>query len=353
MTGSVAEAIELQRNPEAASNQAGVDTVGLYQRINFTLYQKVVLPIDGFVFWVQANQLSPSAVFNKGIINGVTFNQPTSIAEGDEAATQCVPGSMHVEINTQQLEDETFDLNRIIFTSEQPIDAFNQINPTQMYLGEFEGLQFFFSRNSRWYQQAGLWHYQADAVYPDMASQIIAFPNQLNTNQQIVSNSLPIWLRFNNWQQPFMYFDNAVPIYPSFLSEENIKPPYMTVHIDPNQTESLATTAHLGHKLTHSQLARDVVKITMFGLGNDAALNFADLITEYSSTYPDLGILNTPIIRDEKRTQVELRAIAQKKTIEYHVSYNQVSARDIARQLILQAIPTFQIADFTLTPTGV
>ncbi len=74
---------------------------------------------------------------------------------------------------------------------------------------------------------------------------------------------------------------------------------------------------------------------------NDDALDFLDCVLQRSLDYDEFGIMNMPVVRDEKRTQSELNAIAQKKTIQFEISYNQNRMNSIARELILSAIPTF------------
>jgi len=40
--------------PQLASGLAqGVETISNYEQITFTLYVKLVLPLDGYVFWVK------------------------------------------------------------------------------------------------------------------------------------------------------------------------------------------------------------------------------------------------------------------------------------------------------------
>jgi hypothetical protein len=51
--------------------------------------------------------------------------------------------------------------------------------------------------------------------------------------------------------------------------------------------------------------------------------------------------MNMPVVHDEKRPQQELAALAMKKTLDLEVSYNQVSMRRIARQLIQSSVPGF------------
>ena len=56
--------------------------------------------------------------------------------------------------------------------------------------------------------------------------------------------------------------------------------------------------------------------------------------------------MNMPIMRDEKRGQMELQAIAMKKTIEIDVSYYQARINDIARQLIESCIVQYTVSPY-------
>jgi len=55
------------------------------------------------------------------------------------------------------------------------------------------------------------------------------------------------------------------------------------------------------------------VRITLFGVRNDQALDFVACVNQYSLDYDMFGVMNMPTIRDEKRTQAELNVIAMKK----------------------------------------
>ena len=82
----------------------------------------------------------------------------------------------------------------------------------------------------------------------------------------------------------------------------------------------------------------------MYGLGNNQAMDFQDYVFQYSLNTDVIGVMNMPVIRDEKRTQSELSVIAMKKSIEIEVSYYQARVNTIARQFIKSAIPTYMVA---------
>jgi hypothetical protein len=319
--------------PLAASLAAGVDTISEGQTVTFTKYVRVVLPLDGFLFWVRADILAPSAILNTGPLNQSPINQPPGIMT--PAATLTIAGSMHYTTVMSQGESTDRAIHRMVFTAESPVLEFASLGPNEMYLGEFEGIQFSFSQRGMYYQQAGLHHYSGDAIYSNMQSQIIDDPNQFDASSVVVSNSLPFWLTQNS----------ICPVYPSFLVPDNLPPPYITAHIEPSGTRALQTTAYIDQTGTSWALAADRVRLTLYGLRNNDALDFLLLVIGSIGYDGDtVGLMNNPAVRDEKATQVELGILAMKKTIEFEVSYYQQRVRDVAIQYILSCIPQFIIA---------
>jgi hypothetical protein len=304
---SIAESLGAQ-SQLAATLAAGLNTLSLNQAVVFTRYTQTVLPIDGYVFWV-----------NSGI-------------------TTTVQGSLHYSTDQQQNEDETIDINRVIFTALSQIDDFNQAAPTDLFIGTFEGIRFSFNARGSFYQQANLYHYVGDAVYPALASQLVDNPASIPV-EPIVSNSLPIWLIQNSF----------APVYPSFLVPANVVPPYITAHIEPEMTEAPSFpiygwpgTTEPGspaplHDLPSNQLAKDRVRLTLYGFNNQTAIQYLVSLIEYSVDSNNFGFGNSPAIKDQKRTQSELNVIAMKKTIDIDAWYFQSTADAIARRLILSA----------------
>jgi len=88
---------------------------------------------------------------------------------------------------------------------------------------------------------------------------------------------------------------------------------------------------------SHYQLVKETVKITIYGTRNYNALEFQDYVFQYSLNTDNIGVLNMPVIQDEKVTQSEFGIIAMKKSITFEVSYYQQNLLDIARQLIEHA----------------
>ena len=338
-------------------SDAGEEAISGGQTVVFTQYVRTVLPLDGFVFWVRADLLSESALtgamgYNT---NGAAYRRGLTV---DKPANQIVAkGSLHISNTKRQEETETYGVSRATFTSEQPLDqGFVSIDDMHIYIGTFGCVRFAFSDQQNFYVQAGLYHYVGDAIYPYMETQIIDTPGVLRTKQLITSNSLSLWLGLNN-NAPFYGFGNTIPLYPSYLAPPNIRPPFGTVHVVPEATRALASVPHIGHRSSHYQLSKDHVRVVLYGVDNAGAMNFVDAVNQYSADYNFFGMMSDPIMRDEKMLQDELSIIAQKKSIEYDISYYQSSVRDIARQIICQAIPTFQEIRPTFyaanTPIGV
>lgn len=304
---SIADSLDHQSILEAPL-EAGLENISQNQTITFTVYQKLILPLDGFVFWVRGDLVDPPLT----------------------PLTQTVKGSLHRSVNEAQDEDGTYGVNRIVFTSEEMVDQLNVVSPTTMMLGEIDGIRFSFNSMGT-YKQAGIFHYLGNALYPFMASQIIDTTDQLDALEIVVSNSLPIWLTL----------DDIMPMWPSFLVDDNIVPPYASVHVMPDQTAAIQSVPLIDSNSSHWQLARDLVRITIYGLNNKQALAFQDLVIAYSIDTDNLGIMNMPIIRDAKRIQSELNVIAMGKVIEFEVSYYQSAIYDIARKYILSCVPTY------------
>ena len=296
----------------------GVNSLSRQQTIVFQQYQKYVFEIDGYVFWTP------------------TGNSMT------------VSGSLHYGTEQVQEEDQTIGINSVIFTSLSEITTFNTLNNDTLWIAEWqvpdgESIKIAFSRRGSYYQQAGLFHYAGFAVYPALESQIIGGANQLPVGP-IVSNSLPIWLSLSQY----------APVYPSFLVADNISPPYITAHIEPEFTTTLQgfpqyTWPGNPSPLTNlqpmasTQLMKDRVKLTLYGLTNQQAIQYLSYLMSYSMDTDSFGFMNSPAIRDEKRAQSEIAAIAMKKVIEIDASYYQGTSDAIARRLILGGTVTTTI----------
>jgi len=322
---SIAESYDSQ-GKLAAPLKAGLETLSDNQTIRFTRYVKAVLPLDGFVFWIRSDLASQAQICQCYQYSGFVPKDGTA----PYGNVVDIPGSFHYASEVVQEEDQSIAVNKIIFTAEQPIQEFNFIGPHIMYIGEFEGIRFAFNHRKWFYKQADIYHYEGHAVFPALETQLIDDISQLDLSNVVVSNSLPIWLTLNKF----------MPMYPSYLVLDNVEPPYASVHIIPESTQAIAERPQWGPTGTHSQLVKEKVRITLYGLRNFNALDFQDYVFQYSLDNPSVfGVMNMPVMQDLKRTQSELLVIAQKKQFEIEINYYQLRVREIARQLILHCIP--------------
>jgi hypothetical protein len=312
------------KTPLGAALADGLNTISLNQEITFSLYVKIVLPLDGYVFWVNSAILSDSAIYNASQYNKFLYDQPPDRLPARSVKVQ---GSLHYSSQTNQLEDRTAVFSHVIFTSLSEIVDFQSINPQIMYVADWEGMKFAFNRRDAFYKQADLYHYRGDPLYSIMDTQLVDSIDQIDTDRVIVSNSLPIWLTLNQ------YF----PMYPSFLVQQNLPPPYASVHIEPSSTQALQSFPRLNEYSSHFQLVKETVRITIYGTRNYNALEFQDYVFQYSLDTDNIGILNMPVVQDEKVTQSEFGIIAQKKVITFEISYYQENIRNLARRLIEHA----------------
>ncbi|HGN6747218.1 TPA: hypothetical protein ACKWSA_004387, partial [Yersinia enterocolitica] len=54
----------------------------------------------------------------------------------------------------------------------------------------------------------------------------------------------------------------------------------------------------------------------------------------------EMGIMNIPVVQDERVTQNELNVIAMRKTIKFKINYYQQRMRNVARKLVISVIPS-------------
>ena len=335
---SLEEYVGTQRPQLGAAVEAGWETLSQWGEITFTKYVRLVLPLDGFVFWVRADILSKSALLNAAALNTVPFNAPARVVT--PASTLTVLASVHHATDLLQEETKTRTTNRVVVTTKQEIQDFNQIGPNVLFLCTLGEIQFAFSSRGYFYEQAQTWHYAGNAVYSDMASQIIDSPAGFDTANVVVSNSLPLWLALNSYVPvyPAQPVYPTLTLWPSFLAPQNEPPPYATVHVVPESTRALTAAAAHGRTMSHYQPARETVRVTLKGLRNFSAQDFIDFVTRYTLDYGTFGFANMPIVRDEKQGQVELTALSMTKTIDFDINYTQTRRNDLVRQLILKAV---------------
>lgn len=326
----VDEAVTANQGSLAGALAAGVKTISEDQTVTFVKYIRVILPLDGYAFWVKADLLSDSALANVAAYNAFMFNQPLLIIT--KAPQFKASGSLHYSSELVQDVDEGYATNRVVFTSLRPINDLDGVSPMVMYIAEINGFFFAFSQRELFYRQSGLYHYVGDTVNAVLENQLIDSVAGFDTTNIIVSNSLPIWLSLNQF----------FPVFPSDLVPMNFPPPYAAVDI--TETSALQAAPYIDQDSNHWQLVSDKVSVSIFGTRNFNALDWQDYVFEQSLNTEIFGIMNTPVMMDDKRKQVELNIISQKKSIEFEISYYQVRVREIARQLILSVIPSYVIA---------
>ncbi len=331
-------------NPMASDLRAGLATVALNQTVKFRLYGRVVLPIDGYVFWIRAPLLKQKQFQPGGLVTAAQISEEDM--DPCEIDQKC---SLHYTADVRQEEGETYTANRVVFTTNEEVAELNDVAPGMMWVGEFNGLRFGFSSFSMRYVQAGLWHYAGFALYADMGPQLVD-DSRLFSSAQVVSNSLPAWLQISAYQPAWAFWGPLPQLYPSDLTPLNEPPPYGAVHVAPESTHGLASAPTIDPATsTHTQLCAETVKITLWGNRNDMALDFVDAVYRYSEDTGNIGIMNVPVIRDEKRTQAEMRVIAMKKSVEFEVSYLQHRMRTVATKVIRAATPNLYV-DGVLVP---
>jgi hypothetical protein len=342
---SISEALSEGNSQMQAALDAGIDAISLNQNVVFTLYRKFVFSQDGSVFWIAT------------------------------ATTLTVAGALHYASDRLQNEDETLGQNMVMLTSEQEVSQFDTVAPNTLWIGAWpiapsyagsliagvdtetgtqlltdngqpllqdvpiQYLQVAFGQRAKLFSPAGLWHYSGFTVYPALSSQIVASPEDLPQGP-IVSNSLPIWLASSP----------GVPVYPSYLVPDNIVPPYIVAHIPPESTEAIQAFPVVSwpgsvipdsgsdplHSLPWSQLLRDDVELTLYGFTAYTAALYLQSLIDLSLTGA-FGFANDPVLRDAKRTQTEISAIAMKKTLRIVANYNLNIANITAIRLLLEA----------------
>lgn len=305
-----------------AAAAAGVNTLDLNYELVFDLYDRVVLPLDGYVFWVKRTP---------------TVGATTQLT---------VKGSLHIATVNTQDAGANISQSRVTFTSLAEVNDLRAIAPTTAWICTHPdtGLKIAFSIQGNYFKVANLYHYVGYALYADLATQVIDDPATL-PSALIISNSLPIWLYLSQYapSAPAYGFANPFRLYPAFLVPDDISPvsPYGAVDILDDRGEAIQNAPLIKSDQSHYQLVMDRVRVTLYGATNKQALDFVDCINQYSLDYDTIGIMNQPVIRDAKRTQNEFSILGMKKTIEYDVSYYQSNVAAVARQLIKKAVPSY------------
>jgi hypothetical protein len=287
----------------------GIENLDLNAEVIFRAYTRTVLPVDQFVYW------QPSVEFK-------------------------VKGSLHFSQEMQQNQDETFGQATVIFTSEKKITQFeNEANT--LFVARVGGFRYAFSQQRGFYRPAGLWHYFGHSITPALESQLLDQPGVIDPTQAVTSNSMAVWLGLNTYQN--IYTDQApatsgITLYPAFMVPPNLVPPYGAVYIPDDYPIAIESLPLIDSNRNHTQMVWDKVIITLYGLQNNAKMDFQDFVIQYLRNNQDsVGLRNTPVVRDGNRTQVELQTKAMQSIFEVEVNYYQSRVANIARTLIKEA----------------
>ena len=324
---SVAESMGVPQSQMAAELAAGLRLLSADETVTFTRYNRYILPFDGFAFWVNATVTNPAATDNVVVAQG----------------------ALHIATIKRQEATESYTNNQVVFTTAQCLDeAFGGVDEETIFIGSASGVRFAFSNKGAFFQQAGLFHYSGDALNPQIESQIIDDVTTFDGLSPVVSNSLAVWLSMNTYNPPYPGFmmPAGVTLYPSFLVPLNVATPYGVVDIPPDATEAIGSP-FLDRTRGHWQSAKDRVRVTFYGCNQRVAADFMDFVLQYSEDTSNIGMMNIPVIKDEKFKQVGLNNLAQKKTIDFEVAYQQSTLRNVARQMIAKVVVGYSPMPYT------
>lgn len=303
----------------------GLKVLSDNQQVLFTRYVRLVLPADGFIFWVKKSLIRQSnGAINNFMLNSVPINDSRIITEPDDSFY--VEGSFHYSTENVQETSRVYGRNIVVFTTTSDIDDFNNIGESELLIGTFDDVQFAFSSRGKFYRGAGLFHYTGEAINPIMRSHVIDSLEQVQTIQ-VVNDSLPIWMLLNKY----------APVYPAYRGLQNARPPFMSVEII--DSVPLQQAPFIDKDNNRDQLCKDTVEITCYGLDNNAVLDYIHYVVREQALIPfsGFGICNTPISKTVNIPQSELNVTANTKKITFEINYYQSRTIDIARQLILEA----------------
>ena len=304
---SLSEAAASASTDMGAVLRSGVEQLSGRQEFTFTLYARLILPADGFVFWAPASSVTPPITTPAQVLKQM--------------------GSLHLSQTTQQERDTSYSRQEVIFTAEEQVIEFEAVADDLLYVLELpNGSRAAFNGQRKRYDQADIWHYSGKALLPFESTQFIATPNDIPTDN-VVSNSLPFWLSMST---------NALPVFPAFLVPQNQLPPYVSADI--SQTDGIGSAPLEVPDSSQSQLAHDAIRFTFYGVRSNGVLDFQRSLLQNSLDGSErYGVMNIPVPVDEKRPQTEFGIIAQQKTMDLEVNYYQARARNESRKLILSA----------------
>ena len=306
------EYAQAQQSQLSNALQDGLDVLDLRQSVTFTRYSRAVLPIDRYVYWQPVEQVQ-------------------------------LNGALHYSQETMQTEEEVAGIARVVFTTREKAQKFSDAPVNSLFVTAVGNTRAAFSRQEGFFTQAALWHYSGISVYPALASQLLDRPGMVDPSRAVASNSLPLWIALSSYVPIYAgAFSAGIQLYPAFAVEPNLVPPYGVVNI--TRTTADTSAPYFDNTGTGWRVCRDAVRVTLYGLQSDEAHRFLYAVLQYSVDSGAFGIINMPVVSDDKRPQAELMGIAMKKSIEFEVSYLQERAANVARQLITKATMALEIA---------
>lgn len=300
------------------SLKGGLDDISYNEDVIFHEYRRKVLPLDGFLFWVK------------------TY------------VSRTVSGSLHVSTHSQSTEIENYDLSQLVFSTTENIHTFHSTQADRVWVGHVGPIRFLIGAQKNTFKEAGLFHYSAETIPPSHRPQFIETEAELDGYTPVVGTSLPLFLSLPTDTTPALNWcpwPKDVPVFPSFSAPDNQEPPYIIVHNDPHKVQSAGMGAVDPLTGDTHQILQEHVRLTLVGLPHTQAANVRDYILHWALLHSDvLGIVNTPVLTDEKRALNEASALAMIKTLELDVMYSQNTVRHTALKLINTAKVTMRHA---------
>jgi len=321
-----------QKTPLSDVLGAGVDSIRYQQEITFTPYVRLVLPLDGFVFWVRYDQVGTL------ILRGV------DLTPGEEASFT-VPCSLHMATDTEQSEDENLDVSNVVVTVKQEVRPFHDTLVTVMWLAEFQGVRFAINSRKSFYRQSNVYHYIGKTIYPAMLTQIIDDASLFDATALILSNSTPLWLALASIVPDAVWLPGyTIPLFPKFLLPDNLEPAYGVILPVEGSQRAVNLAPTYQPNFSRDQYVTEDVDIILYGCNNKVASDFLDTVLGLCvGEVSGFGINNSPVLQDESRQQSELSVLAQKKRIRFRINYHQTQLRALAIRYILKCVPTITV----------
>lgn len=320
--------------PLASALADGLKDISYNATVRFSPYVRLVMPLDGYVFWVNASLLGAKKLKQFNLCS-------SSVGDVDVAC------AIHASTDTLQNDDESLDMSTLVITTREEVRPFHDAVGDVLWMGNFEGIRFAINTQSNYYAQAGLHHYIGATIYPAMMTQFIDTLDDLDAKRLIASNSLPIWIAMFAERSKFVWLPQpAMPFFPAFLVTDNLTPPYAIIDVKDGESEAMQGGALLSSTMSRSLLVSDRVEIITYGAGNDDIMDLVDFVTgaAQGTDLVPMGVMNTPVVTDVKRTQAEANILGQKKSVTFQVDYYQASTRAMAERYILSCIPAFNIS---------